>query len=149
MDVAVVFVAGSSPSARDFVLETVGSDSSSATNGSSVASVAGKKRLPAKPCASAASVAANASAQTSAHEQILVISSSSGDRESGAPSGRKLSAGGCAIERQLRRLEARAREEGKRGVRHAAALRAPRAGNRPGPHRQTRAAAAAGRSPGT
>ena len=33
------------------MLETVGSESSSATNGSSVVSVAGKNLLPAKPCA--------------------------------------------------------------------------------------------------
>jgi hypothetical protein len=36
---------------------TVGNDSSSATNGSSVASVAGKNRFPANPCAEAGSVA--------------------------------------------------------------------------------------------
>ena len=35
------------------MVETVGSESSSATKGSSVVSVAGKKRAPAKPCASA------------------------------------------------------------------------------------------------
>src|SRR5712691_5614018 len=56
-DVVVVTVAGSAPLAAVFVLETVGSDSSSATKGSSVASVAGKKRLPAKPCAKAVSAA--------------------------------------------------------------------------------------------
>ena len=39
------------PSSSVLRLETVGSDSSSATNGSSVASVAGKNRLPAKPWA--------------------------------------------------------------------------------------------------
>jgi hypothetical protein len=37
------------------MLETVGSDSSSLTNGSSVESVAGKNLLPAKPCAEAVS----------------------------------------------------------------------------------------------
>src|SRR5262245_60493429 len=36
------------------MLETVGSESSSLTNGSSVVSVAGKNLLPAKPCANAA-----------------------------------------------------------------------------------------------
>src|SRR5439155_10224555 len=39
-------------------LETVGSESSSDTNGSSVESVAGKKRLPAKPCEKALSIEA-------------------------------------------------------------------------------------------
>jgi hypothetical protein len=33
------------------MMETVGSENSSATNGSSVESVAGKNLLPAKPCA--------------------------------------------------------------------------------------------------
>jgi hypothetical protein len=50
--------AGSSPLALNFCVETVGSESSSATNGSSVTSVAGKNRLPAKPWAKAASLAA-------------------------------------------------------------------------------------------
>ncbi len=48
-------VAGSSPLAGILRLSIVGSDNSSATNGSSVASVAGKKRLPARPCAAAGS----------------------------------------------------------------------------------------------
>ena len=39
------------PSSSVLRLDTVGSDSSSATNGSSVASVAGKNRFPANPCA--------------------------------------------------------------------------------------------------
>src|SRR4029077_2239609 len=51
--VSVSRVAGSSPFAPVFLRDTVGSDSSSATKGSSVASVAGKKRLPAKPWANA------------------------------------------------------------------------------------------------
>ncbi len=42
-------VAGSSPLAGVLKYEMVGSDSSSATKGSSVASVAGKKRFPTKP----------------------------------------------------------------------------------------------------
>src|SRR5690348_11075759 len=41
------------PSPELRMVETVGADSSSETNGSSVAMVAGKKRWPAKPCASA------------------------------------------------------------------------------------------------
>ena len=45
-------LAGSSPEAVVRTDETVGSDSSSETNGSSVAIVAGKNRLPASPCAS-------------------------------------------------------------------------------------------------
>ncbi len=49
-------VAGSSSSPGNLRLEIVGSDSSSATNGSSVASVAGKKRLPANPCPEAGAV---------------------------------------------------------------------------------------------
>src|SRR6516165_612520 len=51
---------------------TVGSDISSATQGSSVASVAGKKRAPAKQCAkaSAAESATNKSANANAREQL-------------------------------------------------------------------------------
>src|SRR5206468_8021782 len=44
------------PSSGVTMLETVGSESSSATNGSSVESDAGKKRLQAKPCERALSV---------------------------------------------------------------------------------------------
>jgi hypothetical protein len=45
------------PSSGVLIVLTVGSESSSATNGSSVESVAGKKRAPAKPCPYAQSVA--------------------------------------------------------------------------------------------
>src|SRR5437016_2957648 len=51
-------VAGASPLAGVLMVEIVGSDNSSATNGSSVASVAGKNRFPAIPCAKAASAEA-------------------------------------------------------------------------------------------
>src|SRR5262249_2725710 len=57
MEMSVWRVAGSSPLAGNFCVETVGSDSSSATKGSSVTSVAGKKRLPANPCPNAGSQA--------------------------------------------------------------------------------------------
>src|ERR1700758_4230611 len=61
--------AGTSPV---FDQATVGSDNSSATQGSSVASVAGKKRGPAKQCAkaSAADSATNMSANANAREQL-------------------------------------------------------------------------------
>src|SRR5215831_1733608 len=51
---------------------TVGNDSSSATHGSSVASVAGKKRAPAKQCASASApdTATKRSANAIAREQL-------------------------------------------------------------------------------
>src|ERR1700681_528191 len=56
-------VAGASPLAGVLMVEIVGNDNSSATNGSSVASVAGKNRFPAVPCAKATSaVATHASA---------------------------------------------------------------------------------------
>src|SRR5471030_2168082 len=55
-EVPVSSVAGESPLAAVFRRDTVGSESSSATNGSSVARVAGKNRLPANPCAKADSV---------------------------------------------------------------------------------------------
>src|SRR6185437_1621115 len=61
---------GSSPLAGFFCQLIVGSDSSSATNGSSVASVAGKNRLPAKPCARLVSGATRQSAATSAARAI-------------------------------------------------------------------------------
>ena len=48
-------VAGASSLAGVLIVEIVGSDSSSATKGSSVVSVAGKNRFPAVPCAKAAS----------------------------------------------------------------------------------------------
>ena len=48
---SVSLVAGSSPLPGSFRYAIVGSESSSATKGSSITSVAGKKRLPAKPCA--------------------------------------------------------------------------------------------------
>src|SRR5262245_62125277 len=64
IEVSVSSVAGSSPPAV-FLRETVGSDSSSATKGSSVASDAGKKRLPAKPWAKALPAAAARSAPPS------------------------------------------------------------------------------------
>src|SRR5260370_8895973 len=54
---AVSRVAGSSPLAGVLIVEIVGSDNSSATKGSSVTSVAGKNRFPARPCAKAASAA--------------------------------------------------------------------------------------------
>src|SRR5262245_41760669 len=50
---SVSFVADESLDAGVLMCETVGNDSSSATNGSSIASVAGRKHLPMKPCASA------------------------------------------------------------------------------------------------
>jgi hypothetical protein len=51
-------IAVSRPSAVSIV-ETVGSESSSFTNGSSVESVAGKNRAPAKPCPAAGKGSAN------------------------------------------------------------------------------------------
>src|SRR6202171_3017810 len=51
-------VADASPLAGVLIVEIVGSDSSSATNGSSVVSVAGKNRFPEVPCAKAASAVA-------------------------------------------------------------------------------------------
>src|SRR5690349_11447245 len=73
-EASVSRVAGSSPFAPVFLLETVGSDSSSATNGSSVARVAGKKRLPAKPCAQTGPVAAKlAQATISAQRAPLEV----------------------------------------------------------------------------
>src|SRR5215831_8183829 len=56
-EISVSRVAGSSPLAAGFCCDTVGRESSSATNGSSVTRVAGKKRLPAKPWADAGSQA--------------------------------------------------------------------------------------------
>src|SRR5947208_14246633 len=51
--ISVSTVAGSSPRAALLRLEIEGSESSSATNGSSMVGVAGKKRLPAVPWANA------------------------------------------------------------------------------------------------
>src|SRR5215472_2615868 len=62
---AVSLLAGSSPLALNFWYDTVGSDNSSATNGSSVTSVAGKKRLPAKPCAKGSLVTASVDNESS------------------------------------------------------------------------------------
>src|ERR1700681_4421463 len=73
-------VAGASPLAGVLMVEIVGSDNSSATNGSSVASVAGKNRFPAITCAKAASaVATHASAATTPYGdrfRLALISSS-------------------------------------------------------------------------
>jgi hypothetical protein len=52
----VNLVAGDSPDAGSLMWKIVGKDSSSATNGSSVASVAGRNRSPIIPCASADAV---------------------------------------------------------------------------------------------
>src|SRR5262249_47204400 len=71
IDVSVSRAAGSSPLAPVFLRDTVGSDSSSATNGSSVASVAGKKRLPAKPWANAPLAAAQRSAPASTGNVLM------------------------------------------------------------------------------
>src|SRR2546421_6122646 len=54
------------PSSGATMLEIVGSDSSSAMNGSSVESVAGKKRLPAKPCEKALFVETTSAANKAA-----------------------------------------------------------------------------------
>src|SRR5712671_5383300 len=51
-------VADASPLAGVLMVEIVGSDNSSATNGSSVFNVAGKNRFPAIPCAKAVSAVA-------------------------------------------------------------------------------------------
>jgi hypothetical protein len=64
----------------------VGNDSSSATNGSSVTSVAGKNRFPANPCAKAGSVATR---------QVLAASKISGIRPRITP-GRAERVGGVA-----------------------------------------------------
>src|SRR5215831_12785555 len=56
------------PSSGATMLDTVGSESSSLTNGSSVVSVAGKNLLPAKPCAHAAvGITNKAEAQMATH----------------------------------------------------------------------------------
>src|SRR6266516_3798226 len=54
------------PSSGVTMLEIVGRESSSATNGSSVESVAGKKRLPAKPCEKALFVETTSAANKAA-----------------------------------------------------------------------------------
>src|SRR5207249_933652 len=51
-------------------LEIVGSDSSSATKGSSVANIAGKKRLPAKPWPSAGATATSVAARAVAANRL-------------------------------------------------------------------------------
>src|ERR1700720_900964 len=57
------------PSPGRRMLFTVGIDSSSATNGSSMASVAGKKRWPIKPCADAGPARTGTSAST--HSRVM------------------------------------------------------------------------------
>src|SRR5579863_8432681 len=64
------------PSALLGLRVTVGSDISSATNGSSVRIVAGKKRSPAKPCASAAELVNNrstAAAAAALHGVVVML----------------------------------------------------------------------------
>src|SRR5438132_9907871 len=79
MEKLVSRVAGDSSLAGCLLYAIVGSDNSSATNGSSVASVAGKNRFPAIPCAKAASaVATHASAATTPYGdrfRLVMISS--------------------------------------------------------------------------
>src|SRR6266567_471167 len=69
-------VAGESPLAGCLLYAIVGKDSSSATNGSSITSVAGKNCFPASPCARAGSVATR---------QVLAASKISGIRPGIAP----------------------------------------------------------------
>lgn len=68
---------GASPPEGALRLEIVGSDSSSATNGSSVASVAGKNRLPANPCAESGPEATRhahaAKSETSVRLNVIVL----------------------------------------------------------------------------
>jgi len=66
-EMLVIWLGGTSPSPGCLMCRKVGSDSSSATKGSSSVSVDGKKRLPARPCADAsAGQAQRPSAATSA-----------------------------------------------------------------------------------
>ena len=63
------------PSSSVTMLDTVGNESSSLTNGSSVESVAGKNLLPAKPCARAVVGTTN---KTAAKVTILIAGDSRG-----------------------------------------------------------------------
>ena len=75
MEKSVSRVAGDSSLAGCLLYAIVGNDNSSATNGSSVASVAGKNRFPANPCAETGSVATRleAAASTASNGTLIVI----------------------------------------------------------------------------
>src|SRR5512146_1037642 len=74
------------PSLARGLTVTVGSDISSATNGSSVAIVAGKKRSPANPCAAAgrANGKTNSAPSVAAEKRILIYIQLSITRNAGS-----------------------------------------------------------------
>src|SRR5262245_26390438 len=70
---SVSFVAGAPSEAGTLMWDTVGNVSSSATNGSSMARVAGKKHLPISPCAAAGpALASTTSAATNDTRQLWI-----------------------------------------------------------------------------